>query len=142
MIKGFSIGLGICLFSFTTAVVLATDMPLARLASMVASPNSCQLEPLDEMCEMQFHLIWETPKLGNYCLYRQQDGTPLHCWQHTNHGNIELEFSGHILENHKTYLLFDQDTAQLMTSVVVPISGTLKQRQRAQRRRRGFWRMF
>ncbi len=135
--------------AFTTPTIAATEhTKLApehvnkAIANMVASPNSCQLGPREEFCEMEFHLLWETPSIGNYCLFNQQDSQPIHCWQQQNHGSIALTFAGHILENNKIYLLIEQQTQQLITSVTVPISGTLKQRQRAQRRRRGFWRMF
>jgi|GEM_PF-1806259 len=116
--------------------------PVTQVASMVASPNACKLEPLDEICEMNFHIIWESPYQGDFCLFEDHDDEPLSCWQLSSRGSVELEFSGHILEEYKMYQLQDSTSKVTITTVTVPISGTLKQRQRAQRRRRGFWRMF
>ncbi len=113
-----------------------------KIASIVASPNSCALEPLEEVCEMTFHLLWETPKKGDYCLYLADEfDTPIKCWKETERASVQLTYFAHILENSKNYLLIDNDQ-QTIAIVVVPVTGTLKQRQRAQRRRRGFWRMF
>lgn len=113
-----------------------------QVASMVASPNACTLEPLEEVCQMTFHILWETPKSGDYCLYVDSEEQPLKCWKMMARGSISVEFSGHILEEYKLYHLQNSNTAVTITTVTVPISGTIKQRQRAQRRRRGFWRMF
>jgi hypothetical protein len=119
-----------------------TKIKRIKIASIVASPNSCALEPLEEVCEMTFHLLWETPKKGNYCLYLADEfDTPIKCWKKTERASIQLTYFAHILENSKNYLLID-NSPQTIAVVVVPVTGTLKQRQRAQRRRRGFWRMF
>jgi DUF3019 family protein len=113
-----------------------------KVASMVASPNSCTLKINDEVCEMTFHILWQTPELGNFCLHSKESVKPLKCWYGVDHGNIKLDFFAHILENSKHYSLLDAQGDHLIASVDVPIIGTFKQRQRAQRRRRGFWRMF
>jgi len=125
-----------------TATIITPPVEPVKIASMVASPNSCTLAPLEEYCEMTFHILWQTPEIGDYCLHDKESKKPLKCWYHAARGNMELEFSGHILENSKIYLLLDAKDKHLIASVDVPVTGTLKQRQRAQRRRRGFWRMF
>ena len=125
-----------------TTVPAKLPTKASLVASIVASPNACTLEPLEEVCEMTFHVIWDTPEEGNYCLFEDNEDEPLKCWIETNRGSVELEFSGHILEEYKMYLLLNSKTEITVATVTVPISGTLKQRQRAQRRRRGFWRMF
>jgi len=113
-----------------------------KVASMVASPNSCALEATDDFCKMTFHILWETPSKGDFCLHSKAGIKPLKCWYNEDHGSIELEFFAHILENSKSYSLLDAQGDNLIATVNIPITGTLKQRQRAQRRRRGFWRMF
>ena len=137
----------VTLFSFSLAThVSAAEVTKSSnsglVASMVASPNACQLPQLEELCEMTFHIIWESPETANYCLYDDDEDEPLACWSNTNRGSATLEFSGHILEEYKLYFLLNNKTKVTVTTVTVPISGTLKQKQRAQRRRRGFWRMF
>jgi len=112
------------------------------IASMVASPNACELSPLEEYCEMTFHIIWESPVTSRYCLYADDDSPAIQCWNKSKRGSAELKFSGHILDESKSYILINRENGITVTTVSVPISGTLKQRQRAQRRRRGFWRMF
>ena len=126
-----------------TPVVQGAESEITtKIASIVASPNSCTLDPLEEVCEMTFHLLWETPNKGNYCLFLDDDeDQPISCWEDKKRGSIPLEYFAHILENNKTYLLMDKNR-QIIAVVTVPVTGTLKQRQRAQRRRRGFWRMF
>ena len=121
---------------------IQTKTKLIKIASIVASPNSCALEPLEEVCEMTFHLLWETPIKGDYCLYLVDEfDTPIKCWKKTERASVQLTYFSHILESSKNYILID-NSQQTIAVVVVPVTGTLKQRQRAQRRRRGFWRMF
>ena len=115
---------------------------ITEIVSMVASPNACELSPLEEYCEMTFHIIWESPHISRFCLYADDDSPAIQCWNNSQRGSVELKFSGHILENSRSYLLIDRENGKTIIKVSVPISGTLKQRQRAQRRRRGFWRMF
>lgn len=120
----------------------ATTNKTVKVASMVASPNSCALEPTAEFCEMNFHILWQTPHKGDFCLHSKKGVKPLQCWYNTDHGTVALEFFSGILDADKTYTLLDAQGDHLIATVNVPITGTLKQRQRAQRRRRGFWRMF
>jgi len=117
------------------------EKPL-KIASMVASPNSCALEATNEYCEMTFHILWETPNKGDFCLHSKTGVKPLKCWYNADHGSIELEFFANILDSSKNYSLLDAQGDNLIATIAVPITGTLKQRHRAQRRRRGFWRMF
>lgn len=112
------------------------------VANMVASPTSCELSPLEEFCEMTFYVLWETPVSSRFCLYTDDNSPAIKCWNNSKRGSIELKFSGHILDESKSYSLIDRADGKIIATVSVPISGTLKQRQRAQRRRRGFWRMF
>ncbi|NQY38127.1 MAG: DUF3019 domain-containing protein [Alteromonadaceae bacterium] len=112
------------------------------VANMVASPTSCELSPLEEFCEMTFYVLWETPVSSRFCLYTDDNSPAIRCWNNSKRGSIELKFSGHILDESKSYSLIDRADGKIIATVSVPISGTLKQRQRAQRRRRGFWRMF
>jgi hypothetical protein len=129
----------ICLsFSYAVEPIKA---PL-KIASMVASPNSCQLEETQEICEMTFHIIWQTPSIGNYCLHSTKSTQPLKCWYQKKRGSITLTYFSHILDSPKVYTLLDDQGDVFIASVTVPVAGSLKQRQRAQRRRRGFWRMF
>jgi hypothetical protein len=113
-----------------------------KIASMVASPNSCTVKVDQEICEMTFHILWQTPKKGDFCLHNKDGVKPLKCWYNVDHGTIKLNFFAHILEDNPRYILLDAQGNSLIASVDVPIIGTLQQRQRAQRRRRGFWRMF
>lgn len=126
----------------TKTEATATKNKIVKVASMVASPNSCALEPTAEFCEMNFHILWQTPHKGNFCLHSKKGIKPLQCWYNTDHGTVALEFFAGILENDKIYTLLDAQGDHLIATVNIPITGTLKQRQRAQRRRRGFWRMF
>jgi len=138
--------MGLLNISYATTITKLADKSLAvkplKVASMVASPNSCPLEATDEFCEMNFHILWETPDKGDFCLHSKTGVKPLKCWYNVDHGTIELEFFAHLLENSKNYSLLDAQGDHLIATVNVPITGTLKQRKRAQRRRRGFWRMF
>lgn len=125
---------------FSISSVKAEGIP--AIASLVASPNSCKLEPSQEICEMEFHIIWETPSKGDFCLFEENDYKPKKCWQDVQRGSIELPFIGHILKEYKVYRLKNSKTKRVVATLSVSIKGTLKQKQRAQRRRRGFWRMF
>ena len=138
----FSVTLILFISSNVFAMADSTNKQHIRIASKVASPNACELSPLEEFCEMTFYVIWETPSASRYCLYPDDNSPALQCWNNSNRGSIALKFSGHILEESKSYTLIDRASGKVIATVSVPISGTLKQRQRAQRRRRGFWRMF
>ncbi len=138
----------LCLFGLLlpshadTAVAPKKQEKIIKIASMVASPNSCKLEATEEFCEMKFHILWETPTIGDYCLHSPKSTQPLQCWYQKKRGSIKLDYFAHILEPAKVYTLLDAKGDTFIASVSVPVTGTLKQRQRAQRRRRGFWRMF
>ena len=137
--------MAIIAFSFGSHVIaeeVTQTNNTGLVASMVASPTACHLPQLEELCEMTFHIIWESPETADYCLYDDNEDEPLACWSNTNRGSATLEFSGHILEEYKLYFLLNNQTKVTVTTVTVPITGTIKQKQRAQRRRRGFWRMF
>ena len=142
----FLLSISLLNYSYAATTLKIADNAFAnkplKVASMVASPNSCALEATNEFCEMNFHILWEAPTKGDFCLHSKAGVKPLKCWYNADHGTIELEFSAHILENSKNYSLLDAQGDTLIATVSVPITGTLKQRQRAQRRRRGFWRMF
>lgn len=124
-----------------TPVTAPIKKPL-KIASIVASPNSCELEATEEFCEMKFHILWQTPIVGDYCLHSKKSTQPLKCWYQKNRGTIKLDYFAHILEPAQVYTLLDAKGDTFIAKVTVPVTGTLKQRQRAQRRRRGFWRMF
>jgi len=113
-----------------------------KVASMVASPNSCTIKVDQEVCEMSFHILWQSPQKGDYCLHNKNGVKPLKCWYNVDHGTIKIDYFTHLIEEKQQYILLDAQGDRLIALVDVPIIGTLKQRQRAQRRRRGFWRMF
>lgn len=115
---------------------------ITKVASMVASPSSCVLKARAEYCQMDFYLLWQTPQTGDFCLHSKKSTKPLKCWYQQDHGSIKLKFFEHLLTNNEHYYLLDAKGDKLIAEVNIPITATLNQRQRAQRKRRGFWRMF
>lgn len=109
-----------------------------KVASLVTSPNVCELADDQVLCEMNASLLWEVPKAADFCLWDTEQDSPLRCWQNAWSGTLQLRFvSGH----NRTYLLTRGQNGSVAAKATIQVMGALEQRLRA-RRRRSFWRLF
>jgi hypothetical protein len=121
------------------AVAPSVDSIRPQVASLVSSPGRCEIKLGQQVCQMRLNLIWETPSADRYCLLLKHQDKPIKCWENAWRGSVEVSFSA----SKKTFYLLKKtasDTVVVQTGVSV--TGNYKQRKRAQRRKRGFWRMF
>ncbi len=135
---GYLAGLALMTSFSALAVANANDIR-PQVASLVSSPGRCELKAGKKRCKMVLNLIWEAPKAAHYCLVLQNSNVPIQCWENAWRGSVKVSFDA----SEKTFYMlkhWDQDGVLVKTGISV--TGTYKQRKRAQRRKRGFWRMF
>lgn len=110
-----------------------------QVASLVSSPGRCELKSGQKVCRMTLNLIWEAPEESHYCISQAEQAEPIKCWQNAWRGSVEISFN----EAKKTLFLLKHSTSeQALVETSVAVTGSYQQRKRAQRRKRGFWRMF
>lgn len=119
------------------AAVDSDIMP--QVANVMSSPGRCELKSGQKKCRMQLNLIWEAPSKAKYCLFVRGEDAPLKCWQDAWRGSVEIEFQS----SKKQYFeLKNSHSDAVLAKTGVSVTGSYKQRKRAQRRKRGIWRMF
>lgn len=130
----------LALITSFAAPAIANDKDIRpQVANLVSSPGRCELKAGQKRCKMVLNLIWEAPKAAHYCLVLQNSKVPIQCWENAWRGSVKVSFDA----SEKTFYIlkqWDQDGVLVQTGISV--TGTYKQRKRAQRRKRGFWRMF
>lgn len=110
-----------------------------QVASLISSPGRCVLRSGQHLCQMKLNLIWEAPQQAHYCIMRKDVALPLKCWQGAWRGSVEIDF----LSANKTYYWLKQSAIdKVLVETSIAVTASYKQRKRAQRRKRGFWRMF
>lgn len=107
-------------------------------ATLVSSPGFCELAQGQTHCESVITLIWESPTLGDYCIWDANDSVPMQCWENQVTGTIETVFHS---DKKRKYILKQGESGVVVVETSVAVTGSLQQRQRAKRRRK-FWRMF
>lgn len=133
--------LGLALF---TSLALAQPESIKpKVASLVTSPGQCELIPGEADCEEVFNFIWEAPLAGDYCIRDKEKQELLSCWLNSWRGTAEIYFFASQDRGYELIRFVDEEKrTQVVASVVVSVTGSLEQRYRSQRRRKGFWRIF
>lgn len=123
-------------------VVLASESDFdakPQVANLMPSPGRCELKTGQQKCEMRLNLIWEAPSEARYCLWRKGESKPIKCWENAWRGSVEIQFNA----SKKTWFeLKNSHSSDALAKTGVSVTGSYKQRKRAQRRKRGIWRMF
>ena len=116
-----------------------TDLVRPQVASIVSSPGRCELNSGSNVCQMTMSLIWEAPKVNSYCIWHQSQLQPIKCWDKTWQGSVRLKFKS---SQKVSFVLKAKGDDIELAKADVAVTASYKQRKRAQRRKRGFWRMF
>ena len=124
-----------------------TDLVRPQVASMVSSPGRCELKSGGKICQMTMSLIWEAPQEASYCIWHlsqvQSQAQPqsqlIKCWDDTWQGSVRLNFKS---SQKVSFVLKAKGDDIEVAKTDVVVTASYKQRKRAQRRKRGFWRMF
>ena len=118
-----------------------TDLVRPQVASMVSSPGRCELKSGSKICQMTMSLIWEAPKEASYCIWHlsQPQSQLIKCWDDTWQGSVRLNFKS---SQKVSFVLKAKGDDIEVAKTDVVVTASYKQRKRAQRRKRGFWRMF
>lgn len=110
---------------------LKTEVPI-----LVSSPYLCPIVPGSKRCNKLVSLAWETPRLGNYCLWDATNQKKISCWEQQWSGIIEIRFqSSHSI----TYQLINKDNTKKLAEVKVIVLEKLNQNIK---RKRPFWKIF
>jgi hypothetical protein len=110
-----------------------------QVASLISSPGRCVLKTGRNVCQMKLNLMWETPIQDAYCIMQKNVLAPVKCWENAWRGKVEIDFIG----ANKTYFLLKQSSFdKVLVETAIAVTVTYKQRKRAQRRKRNFWRIF
>ncbi|MFT4925482.1 MAG: hypothetical protein ACI8WB_001575 [Phenylobacterium sp.] len=125
-------------FMLPMASAIADDLR-PQVASLVSSPGRCELKAGQKVCRMTLNLIWEAPNNAHYCIGFTKRAEPIKCWKDAWRGSVEIPFSA----KEKTFFMLKQASSDsVLVETSVSVTGSYQQRKRAQRRKRGFWRMF
>lgn len=131
---------GLALMTSFSAPAIANDKDIRpQVASLVSSPGRCELKTGQKRCKMALNLIWEAPKVAHYCLVLKNSNVPIQCWENAWRGSVKISFDA----SEKTFYILKQwNQDEVLVQTGISVTGSYKQRKRAQRRKRGFWRMF
>ncbi|MCC2614981.1 DUF3019 domain-containing protein [Aestuariibacter halophilus] len=129
------LGLSLCL----TAPVNAQQQPMPpRVASLIASPGTCELAQDQVSCDINAAFIWEAPTQGAYCLWESGSQIPMACWSDAWTGTFHLPF---VAGEDRHFELRRKDSVHILATSTIRVIGAVEQRLRARRRHR-LWRMF
>jgi len=116
--------LGLCAGSVTAAEAAAT---------LHVRPVHCVALHQGQQCYFDAEVHWRATAIGDYCLFRQDDSEPLHCW--LQHDGAEIELPLHSAE---TVVFELRDDEQVLATAQVEVAWVYQSRRRAV----GSWRLF
>ncbi len=109
--------------------------PVAEAVLLQLKPSRCVALHQGQVCYQNIQLLWSTPQVGHYCLYQQNAGEPLHCWENVNAGEYLYEFSS---DESVQLQLVDAQTKAVVAQAGLEVAWVYK----ANTRRQTHWRLF
>lgn len=110
--------------------VLADD----SAAELNVRPKLCIVDQRTPHCDVKLALTWTSPKPGYYCVKREEDDAPLHCWVDENAGQVDDERK---ITKTQRYELHEDETTRASAEVEVLRMDSEDRRRR--RRTRHVW---
>lgn len=73
-------------------ILLNTPLHAASKETLSLMPSHCVALTQGQKCYVDATLHWQSPTVGNYCIYSTQQEKPLSCWQQQSQGQYSAEF--------------------------------------------------
>lgn len=140
MFSSFDKGFVMLLLLFFNSANAAEKKVLPQLASlklttvMSAQPARCITLNQGRTCFATVTLNWQTPQIGDYCVYTQTQKKLIHCWKSSRQDSTIFEFES---SENIHYQLVSSKSKQVIAETAVEVSWVHKASPRKRR-----WRLF
>ncbi len=108
--------------TLTTAVVFS------------AKPANCVALHQGRQCYAKVSLQWNTPSVGDFCIYEKISSKVLQCWKGSRGNNVQFEFES---SSKVEYQLVEIDNDKVLAETAINVSWVHKASPRKRR-----WRLF
>lgn len=107
----------------------------AQQTVLILTPNQCISVHQGEQCYVDININWQTPNIGDYCLFSNIEQAPIHCWQGVQSGHIEQEL---VANENVTFSLRTKNNPTSLADKTLKMTWVYKKSVRA----RMSWRLF
>jgi hypothetical protein len=134
--KGFVIFCILFINSVSAAEKKAQSKPASlKLTTVIsAQPARCITLNQGRKCFATVTLNWQTPQIGDYCVYAQAQKKLIHCWKSSRQDSTIFEFES---SENIHYQLISSESKQVIAETAVEVSWVHKASPRKRR-----WRLF
>jgi hypothetical protein len=133
MIKMKKLSCGLTLLLLLLASEFATaDQDIAQLQ---VKPARCIALHEGQVCYQTLTVVWSADQADNYCLYQQENKSPLQCWENTSSAKISIEFENN---NSSKFILQRKRDNKNLAEFTVEVAWVYD----ASTHRESHWRMF
>lgn len=122
------------IFLFITPAVQA-DTALVATAQLQLKPSRCVALHQGQVCYQNIQLSWQANQSGNYCLYQEDNASPVYCWQGVATGIYQYEFAS---ATSVQLQLINMQTKTRIATATIEVAWVYK----ANTRRKTHWRLF
>ena len=123
----------IAAFAFSLAFGAKAATP--EQFGFTAQPDLCIALHQGQVCYQQVTFTWNTPAMGEYCLYQLEQPEALTCWNGNQQSSYDIDFAS---SSSLTYQIRVQGQEAVLSQVVVEVSWVY----RATRKSFTRWRLF
>lgn len=115
-------------------IQLSAKLTSANNILLSAKPANCVALHQGRTCYATVAIQWQTPTIGNFCLYQKTTKTLMQCWKNSQGEQIQFEFESDIK---REYQLVAEKTKSIIAETAVNVSWVHKATPRKRR-----WRLF
>ncbi len=115
--------------------LISTSLARANESLLKIKPTRCIALHEGQVCYQKLNISWQADLADSYCLYQQNNKTPLMCWENVAAGKWSYEFEGATTQ--KLMLLRKQDAKQI-AEVSIEVAWVYD----ASSKRESHWRVF
>lgn len=120
---------------FTTLSFQLVAEPLNAETKLTIVPEQCVALLQGQACYVTVELNWQTPIIGDYCLYSSLDTHPIQCWRDKKMGMLKQEF---VSKNNIEFFLRSPSSKENIANIEIKMAWVHKKKGRP----RTSWRMF
>jgi len=138
--KGTAWLIGSMLLLLNSAKVIAQQekignpITLISTVELTAKPANCVALHQGRKCYAKVSLLWQVPKVGNFCIYQKITHKVIQCWKNSRGNQVDFEFeSSEKLE----YQLISIEKNHVLAETAIDVSWVHKATPRKRR-----WRLF
>lgn len=120
---------------FSALALMSAALVSAGESPLKIKPTRCIALHEGQICYQRLNISWQVELADSYCLYQQDNKTPLMCWENVAAGKWSYEFEGTTTQ--KFMLLRKQDAKQI-AEVSIEVAWVYD----ASSKRESHWRIF